>query len=122
MANKRTRKEMYELIKANFPMNSEFYKEINEFCDKQIESLDKKSETKKMTPIQIENEKRMSELLIQMEADKRYTITEMRETLPAFLGLSSQRATALIGILREAKKVEREVEKGVAYFKLAEGV
>ena len=122
MTKKITKRDMFNIIKDTYPTNSENYEEVIDFCKKQIELLGKKSEEKKMTPTQIENEKIMKNVLNEMEADKRYTITEMRETLPAFNGLSSQRATALVGILRTAGSVEREVEKGVAYFKLTSNV
>jgi hypothetical protein len=46
----------------------------------------------------------------------------MRENTEAFKGLSSQRATALVGIMINQNKLVREMEKGVAYFSLAEGV
>ena len=122
MANKMTKKDYFAMIKAELPKASANYSAMIEFIDHEIELLDKKSTTRKLTPAQIENEKRMEELVIELESNKRYTITEMRENTEAFKGLSSQRATALVGIMINQNKLVREMEKGVAYFSLVEGV
>ena len=122
MANKMTKRDYFAMIKAELPTTSANYSAMVEFINHEIELLDKKSTTRKLTPAQVENEKRMEALVAELEFNKRYTITEMREKTEAFNGLSSQRATALVGIMINQNKLVREMEKGVAYFSLAEGV
>lgn len=122
MANKMTKRDYFAMIKAELPKTSANYSAMTEFIDHEIELLDKKSTSRKLTPAQIENEKRMEALITELEFNKRYTITEMREKTEAFKGLSSQRATALVGIMINQNKLVREMEKGVAYFSLVEGV
>ena len=122
MANKMTKRDYFAMIKAELPTTSANYSAMVEFINHEIELLDKKSTTRKLTPAQVENEKRMEALVTELEFDKRYTITEMRENTEAFKGLSSQRATALVGIMINQNKLVREMEKGVAYFSLVEGV
>jgi hypothetical protein len=116
MANKMTKREYFARLRNVLPTNVEGYDDLINFIDHEVELLDKKTTTRKLTPAQMENEKRMEELLAEIEFDKEYTITNLREDTEAFKGLSSQRATALVGIMINQNKLERKVVKGVAYF------
>ena len=120
MANKMTKREYFVRLRDILPTDVEGYADLINFIDHEVELLDKKTSTRKLTPAQVENEKRMEQLLAEIDSEKDYTITNFREETEAFKGLSSQRATALVGIMINQNKLERKVVKGVAYFSKVE--
>ena len=120
MANKMTKKDYFARLRNALPTGVEGYDDLIKFIDHEVELLDKKTTTRKLTPAQMENEKRMEELLAEIDSEKKYTITNFREDTEAFKGLSSQRATALVGIMINQNKLAREVAKGIAYFSKVE--
>ena len=54
-----------------------------------------------------------------MEDDVLYTITDLLKNVPECAGMSNQRVSAIVRIMREEKKVERIEEKRKAYFRKA---
>lgn len=98
--------------------------ELIEFIDKQIAQLTNKSENRKPTKTQLENEEYKAEILeILRRAGKPMTIGEIKaesETFTAWDG--SQRMSALLRQLGAdgTKQVDKYTEKRVTYFKLAE--
>lgn len=98
--------------------------ELVEFLDKQIAQLTNKSENRKPTKTQLENEEYKAEILeILRRAGKPMTIGEIKvesETFTAWDG--SQRMSALLRQLGAdgTKQVDKYTEKRVTYFKLAE--
>ena len=54
-----------------------------------------------------------------MEDNVLYTITDLLKSVPGCAGMSNQRVSAIVRIMREEKKVERIEEKRKAYFRKA---
>ena len=115
MANtkKMTKREMFEMIKANHNLSAD---EIA-FIDHELELLAKKnSAEKKPTAVQVANEGIKAEILEGMEVGKKYTITDLMKSVPACAELSNQRVSALVRQLVTDGSVERTEEKRKAYF------
>ena len=115
MANtkKMTKREMYEMIKANHNLSAD---EIA-FIDHELELLAKKNSTeKKPTAVQVANEGIKADILDGMEIGKKYTITDLMKEIPACAELSNQRVSALVRQLVTDGAVERTEEKRKAYF------
>ena len=115
MANtkKMTKREMFEMIKANHNLSAD---EIA-FIDHELELLAKKNSTeKKPTAVQVANEGIKADILDGMEIDKKYTITDLMKEIPACAELSNQRVSALVRQLVTDGAVERTEEKRKAYF------
>lgn len=118
MENKKmTKREMFEQIKANYPLTAE---EVA-FIEHELELLAKKnSADKKPTKAQVENEAIKADIVVGMEAGKQYTITDLIKCVPAIAELSNQRVSALVRQLVADGSVVRVEEKRKAYFSLAE--
>lgn len=115
MANvkKMTKREMFEMIKANHNLSAD---EIA-FIDHELELLAKKnSAEKKPTAVQVANEGIKAEILEGMEVGKKYTITDLMKSVSACAELSNQRVSALVRQLVTDGSVERTEEKRKAYF------
>ena len=115
MANvkKMTKREMFEMIKANHNLSAD---EIA-FIDHELELLAKKnSAEKKPTAVQVANEGIKANILDGMEIGKKYTITDLMKEIPACAELSNQRVSALVRQLVADGSVERAEEKRKAYF------
>lgn len=115
MANtkKMTKREMFEMIKANHNLSVD---EIA-FIDHELELLAKKnSAEKKPTAVQVANEGIKADILDGMEIGKKYTITDLMKEIPACAELSNQRVSALVRQLVADGTVERTEEKRKAYF------
>ena len=94
--------------------------ELVDFINHELELLAKKNASeKKLTPAQKENLTIQEAILNYMEADVLYTITDLLKNVPECAGLSNQRVSAIVRIMREEKKVERIEEKRKAYFRKA---
>lgn len=90
--------------------------DLAEFIEGRIAILDKKSENKKATAKQVENEGIKSDILANLaNRDKGVTVGELVKDF----GLSSQKMSALLTQLVKDGKAVRTVEKKVAYFSLA---
>ena len=116
MANvkKMTKREMFEMIKANHNLSAD---EIA-FIDHELELLAKKnSAEKKPTAVQVANEGIKADILDGMEIGKKYTITDLMKEIPACAELSNQRVSALVRQLVTDGAVERTEEKRKAYFR-----
>ena len=112
-AKKMTKREMYEMIKANHNLSAD---EIA-FIDHELELLAKKnSAEKKPTAVQVANEGIKADILNGMEIGKKYTITDLMKEIPACAELSNQRVSALVRQLVTDLVVERTEEKRKAYF------
>ena len=112
-AKKMTKREMYEMIKANHNLSAD---EIA-FIDHELELLAKKnSAEKKPTAVQVANEGIKADILNGMEIGKKYTITDLMKEIPACAELSNQRVSALVRQLVTDRVVERTEEKRKAYF------
>ena len=110
---KMTKREMYEMIKANHNLSAD---EIA-FIDHELELLAKKnSAEKKPTAVQVANEGIKADILDGMEIGKKYTITDLMKEIPACAELSNQRVSALVRQLVSDGAVERTEEKRKAYF------
>ena len=91
-----------------------------DFINHELELLAKKNASeKKLTPTQKENLTIQEAILNYMEDDVLYTITDLLKNVPECAGLSNQRVSAIVRIMREEKKVERIEEKRKAYFRKA---
>lgn len=94
--------------------------ELVDFINHELELLSKKNASeKKLTPTQKENLVIQEAILNYMEADVLYTITDLLKNVPECAGMSNQRVSAIVRIMREEKKVERIEEKRKAYFRKA---
>ena len=112
-AKKMTKREMFEMIKANHNLSAD---EIA-FIDHELELLAKKnSAEKKPTAVQVANEGIKADILDGMEIGKKYTITDLMKEIPACAELSNQRVSALVRQLVTDGVVERTEEKRKAYF------
>ena len=112
-----TKKERFEQIKALVRDNEE----LVAFIDHEIELLNKKnSRSGKPTKTQLENEKIKNTILdILKTVGKPVTVTQLL-TNDELDGLSNQRVSALLTQLRKSDKVERIVEKKVAFYFIKE--
>ena len=116
-STKVTKRERFEQIKALVKDNEE----LVAFIDHEIELLNKKnSRSGKPTKTQLENEKIKKTILDILQATgKPMTVTQLL-TNDELDGLSNQRVSALLTQLRKADKVERIVEKKVAFYFIKE--
>lgn len=96
--------------------------ELVAFIDHELELLErkseKKSENKKPTATQIENEKLKIAILEYMKPGTIYTIKEMLENIEECDGFSTPKMSALLHSLAKEEKVERVEEKRKIYWKL----
>lgn len=107
-----TKREMFEQIKASYPLTEA---EV-EFIDHELELLSKKnSGEKKPTERQKENADIQQSILQFMEVGKPYTITDLLKSCPACAGLQNQRVSTLVRQLMPDYVTRSEV-KGRAYF------
>ena len=94
--------------------------ELVDFINHELELLSKKNASeKKLTPTQKENLTIQGAILNHMEVNVLYTITDLLKNVPECAGMSNQRVSAIVRIMREEKKVERIEEKRKAYFRKA---
>jgi hypothetical protein len=101
----------------NYVMNNfELPKEYKEKFEAMLETLEKKTSSKKMTTGQKENEVLKGKILENMEDGAKYTIGDMIKTFECCAGLSTSKVSALIKQLRDSAYVIRSEEKGKAYF------
>lgn len=115
MANKKTKKDFFIILKANYPTTAENYDEVINFIDHELEMLENKSKSGKTSKEVEANNALRDEIYENMEEGKRYTITEILTTFPCCEGMQNQRVTALVrGMM--PNRVERIEEKGRAYF------
>jgi DNA-binding transcriptional regulator GbsR (MarR family) len=96
--------------------------ELVAFIDHELELLERKSEkksdNKKPTATQIENEKLKNAILEYMKPEVIYTIKEMLENIEECDGFSTPKMSSLLHSLAKEEKVERVEEKRKIYWKL----
>ena len=92
--------------------------DILAFIDHEIEMLDKKSSSKKPTANQIENEK-FKEIILETltEQCKPMTVTEILTV--SNIGITNQRASAILRQMVENGDVIKTIEKRKSYFSVA---
>lgn len=111
-----TKKEMFNLI-ATVNADNE---EIVEFCNKEIELLEKRKGSKTPTKTQKANEGIMDSIeqtLSTLEGG--VTVTELIASSEALAGLTNQKVSALLRKMIEAGRVEKTLKAKKAYFSLA---
>ena len=112
-----TKEMQFKAIKAILEEKGET--ELVAFVDHEIELVRKKNSRRslnKPSKNAVENERLGQIVLEAMASDEAYTVSELQAKVPELKDLSNQRATSVIGALKDAGKVKREVVKGKAYF------
>lgn len=114
---KMTKREMFEMIKGVCANDTR----IVEFCEHEIELLNRKSSKSTQTKTQIENENIKCAIVNALtEIAKPVTITEMQELNTEMANYSNQKLSALLKQLVENdKKVVKTVDKKKSYFTVA---
>ena len=114
---KMTKREMFEMIKGVCANDTK----IVEFCEHEIELLNRKSSKSTQTKTQIENENIKGAIVNALtEIAKPVTITEMQELNTEMANYSNQKLSALLKQLVENdKKVVKTVDKKKSYFTVA---
>ena len=114
---KMTKREMFEMIKGVCANDTR----IVEFCEHEIELLNRKSSKSTQTKTQIENENIKGAIVNALtEIAKPVTITEMQELNAEMANYSNQKLSALLKQLVENdKKVVKTVDKKKSYFTVA---
>ena len=115
--DKMTKREMFEMIKGVCANDTR----IVEFCEHEIELLNRKSSKSTQTKTQIENENIKGAIVNALtEIAKPVTITEMQELNTEMANYSNQKLSALLKQLVENdKKVVKTVDKKKSYFTVA---
>lgn len=116
MEKKMTKKQMFEMIKGVCADNVS----IVEFCNHEIELLEKKNGSKGLTKVQKENESIKPVILeVMRDIGRPVTIGELAkdERLSQY---SSNKISALVKQLKDNETVVRTEDKKVAYFSIAE--
>ena len=110
---KMTKKEMFNQILTHLTDVEEIA-----FINHEIELLERKHNggNKAPTKTQVENEKLKEIMLDYMTQGFKYTITNLITIVPDFRDKTNQKVNSLVTQLKNAGKVERIEEKGVAYF------
>lgn len=117
MANKMTKVQKFEML-ASIPEVAE-NEMLVEFINREIELLQKKNGAeKKPTAQQVENQQIKSAILLAMEPEVLYSVTEIQKLVPVCAEFSNQRVSALVKQMKEAGQLERVEEKRKAYFRL----
>lgn len=114
---KMTKREMFEMIKGVCANDTR----IVEFCEHEIELLNRKSSKSTQTKTKIENESIKGAIVNALtEIAKPVTITEMQELNTEMANYSNQKLSALLKQLVENdKKVVKTVDKKKSYFTVA---
>ena len=127
MEKKITKKEMFTMIAnaidtyiSECGEENGFNADMVAFIDREIELLNKKSDSKKPTKTQIENES-IKEVILEVLAEMGAVSATMIATDPR-VGVSNQKVTALLRQLKDEGKVVRSEDKGKALFSVAEVV
>jgi len=117
MANKVTKKEMFEAIKkVEAVANNEA---MVAFIGHEIELLNNKSANKKPSKVQEANEAIKVDILNTL-GTKPVTVSELLKANEAFADMSNQKMSALLRQLVEAGKVVKSTDKKKSLFALAE--
>lgn len=115
MANKMTKVEMFNAIKAVEGLTQDMV----EFIDHEIELLQKKSANKKATKTQEENVE-IKAVIKSVLTSEGATVTDIQSKSEVLSSLSNQRVSALLRQMIEAGEVVKSTDKKKSYFALAE--
>lgn len=111
-----TKKEMFNLIATLNADNTE----IVEFCNHEIELLDKRGSTKTPTKTQKENEVIMATIEEALTAiGDKTTVTNLIVSTEALANLSNQKVSALLRKMVETGKVIKTTEGKKTFFSIA---
>lgn len=118
MTNKKTLTDLYNELLAIEDVKKN--PELVEFIEKRKELIAKKNTksdgTKKMTATQKANEDLKEAILDYVEADTRYTVTDLIKSVPELADLTNQKVSPLCNALVKEGKMCKETEKGRTYF------
>lgn len=114
MSIKKTQKQYFEEILATLTND-----EHKDFIKGRIEALDKKSTSRKPTAEQKKAEDNCGVILANMVEGTLYTVTDIHRMVSALADESFSYVNALVKKLKDNGSIERVVEKGKAYFRLA---
>ena len=113
---KMTKREMFEMIKGVCANDTR----IVEFCEHEIELLNRKSSKNTQTKTQIENESIKVAIVNALnEIGKAVTITELQESNAEMGTYSNQKLSALLKQLVESNEVVKTTDKKKSYFTVA---
>ena len=113
---KMTKREMFEMIKGVCANDTR----IVEFCEHEIELLNRKSSKNTQTKTQIENENiKVAIVKALNEIGKAVTITELQELNTEMSAYSNQKLSALLKQLVESNEVVKTTDKKKSYFTVA---
>lgn len=115
MANKMTKKDYFAQILANYPLTEDEQK----FIHNELDLLAKKNASKKPTSTQVANEGIKTAILDNLDADTKYTITDIMKTVPECADLTNQKVSAIVRQMVDDGSMIRVEEKRKAYFKIA---
>lgn len=116
MANKITKSQMFEMIKALDEVKAN--PDMVAFIDHELELLSKKSSAKRVTKTQEANAEIKGEILATL-SDVPLRVTEIIKANPKFADMTPQKMSALVNQLADAKLVTKVVDKRVSRFVLA---
>jgi len=117
MANKMTQRDYFNEIIALAQANGR--DDIVTFAEGRIEALNKKSENKKPTKNQAENEVLKDRIKAVLEGAEPMTVTDILKADAAFEGISNQRVSALLKQMKDAGEVVKSSDKKRSLFALA---
>lgn len=114
---KMTKKEMFEMIKGVCANDTR----IVEFCDHEIELLNRKNSKSTMTKTQTENVAIMETIKNALRVvGKPVTITDLQNANEEMAQYSNQKLSALLKKLVESNEVVKTTDKKKSYFSIGE--
>lgn len=116
MANKITKAQMFEMIKALDEVQAN--PDMVAFIDHEMELLSKKATNKKATKTQEANAEIKAEILATL-SDVPLRVTEIIKANPKFADMTPQKMSALVNQLADSGEVTKVVDKRVSRFVLA---
>lgn len=101
-------------------------KDVVAFAENELGLLARKNAKSKGKTENVELSALKNAVVVEMEKNRLYTVTELMKSLPTFISyeenrgktLTNQRVTSVVHSLLDEGKVERITEKGRAYFKV----
>ena len=122
---KRTQRDYFNALKNLVNGNGTEYNgvvyeldELNEFIDGRLAQLDKKSTSKKVTEAQEANEA-LKEVVLNVLTTEGATVTDIMGKDETLKGLSNQKVSAILRMLKDEGKVAKDVNGKKSIFRLA---
>jgi hypothetical protein len=116
MTNKMTQKDYFNEIITLAQANGR--EDIVKFCEGRIEVLTKKSDNRKSTKTQVENESLKCNVRNALATLDKATVTEIQKADEVLSELSNQKVSALLRQMIDAGEVVKETDKKKSYFSL----